>query len=409
MSSTRTSRVQRQRPLVAMVLLVRTHRETTTTTRMLPVLLLAAGGSLVFNDDLDTALGAGLMAFRSLVFLAQPSRSWASGISRAAIWSLDNMYSEEQCWAHLRFRKADLPLLLQALRLPNVIRIKHASETRRGHHHIFSGMEALVTFLSRMATAATWEQQQLFLGGRARSAYTGAFYHVLHHIWDNYAGCITDINRWSAWALTFANAAINAGSPAQHCVGFLDGTIRSSCRPSRHQRLAYTGYGRRHGLKFQTVVSPNGMITDFFGPVLARHGDGHMLRVSHLLQRMATFCAAAGGHYYIYGDSAYPLHQYLLRGLKGVMTPQQQAFCTAMSTVRESVEWGYNLIVTLWPLLDVKRALKFYKTPIALLYSVGALMANVHNCFYGNMVLAFFQKTHDTSLAPPSAEEYLNA
>ena len=85
MGSTRTSRVQRRRPLVAMVLLVRTHRETTTTTRMLPVLLLAAGGSLVFNDDLDTALGAGLMAFRSLVFLAQPSRSWASGISRAAI------------------------------------------------------------------------------------------------------------------------------------------------------------------------------------------------------------------------------------------------------------------------------------------------------------------------------------
>ena len=49
--------MQRQRPLVAMVLLVRTHRGTATTTRMLPALLLAAGGAIGYNEDLDTAPG----------------------------------------------------------------------------------------------------------------------------------------------------------------------------------------------------------------------------------------------------------------------------------------------------------------------------------------------------------------
>ena len=72
-----------------------------------------------------------------------------------------------------------------------------------------------------------------------------------------------------------------------------------------------------------------------------------------ILQRMATFCATLGRPYYLYGDPAYPLNQYLLRGFKGPMTAQQQAFSTAMSSVRALTFPPHTVLVELGsPLLS---------------------------------------------------------
>ena len=38
-----------------------------------------------------------------------------TGINRVAIWSFDNMFSEEVCWDSFRFHKADMPYLLSEL------------------------------------------------------------------------------------------------------------------------------------------------------------------------------------------------------------------------------------------------------------------------------------------------------
>ncbi|PFX12027.1 Ankyrin-2 [Stylophora pistillata] len=42
---------------------------------------------------------------------------------------------------------------------------------------------------------------------------------------------------------------------------------RPICRPGEMQRIVYNGYKRVHGLKFQSVVLPNGIIANLFGPV----------------------------------------------------------------------------------------------------------------------------------------------
>ena len=42
--------------------------------------------------------------------------------------------------------------------------------------------------------------------------------------------------------------------------GFIDGTIRRTCRQSFFQRLAFSGHKRFHGIKFQSVVVPEGLI-----------------------------------------------------------------------------------------------------------------------------------------------------
>ena len=58
-----------------------------------------------------------------------------------------------------------------------------------------------------------------------------------------------------------------APPPPQNCFGFLDGTVRPFARPGDNQRILYNGHRRVHALKFQSVVLPNGLIANMYGPV----------------------------------------------------------------------------------------------------------------------------------------------
>ena len=64
------------------------------------------------------------------------------------------------------------------------------------------------------------------------------------------------------------------------CIGFLDGTIRQQCRPVRGQRAIFSGHKRYHGLKFQALTVPDGLIAAMFGPVEGRLHDSTMLEFS---------------------------------------------------------------------------------------------------------------------------------
>jgi len=162
-------------------------------------------------------------------------------------------------------------------------------------------------------------------------------------------------------------------------------------------------------VKFQSVVAPNGLIVDFFGPVPGRRGDGYLLRRSRFLERMHRFCRDAGHHYYVYGDPAYALCRYIMRGFKGAMTPQQAAFSSSMSAVRIGVEWGFMLVCRDWAFVDYEKNLKIWKQPIAKLYHVAAIMTNVKTCVmaqehdpYGNLIANKF------GVSPPSLHDYLH-
>ena len=96
------------------------------------------------------------------------------------------------------------------------------------------------------------------------------------------------------------------------------------------------------------------------------------------MARMRQLCALTGSNYYVYGDPAYPLCRFILRGYKGACTAAQAQFSTEMSGVRESVEWGFGLIIRDWAFLDFRKNIKIGKQPIALLYTVGALLCVDH-------------------------------
>ena len=58
------------------------------------------------------------------------------------------------------------------------------------------------------------------------------------------------------------------GAPLQNFFGFIDGTVRPIARPGDNQHILYNGHKRVHALKSQSVVLPNGLIANMYGPVV---------------------------------------------------------------------------------------------------------------------------------------------
>ena len=72
--------------------------------------------------------------------------------------------------------------------------------------------------------------------------------------------------------------------------------------------------------------------------------------------------------YVLFGDSAYPLSNFLWRMYKGAMTVGQYMFNTTMSPVRVTVEWGFGKIVKLWPFLDYRKKHQVLLQPVGLVF-----------------------------------------
>jgi hypothetical protein len=161
----------------------------------------------------------------------------------------------------------------------------------------------------------------------------------------------------------------------------------------------YNGHKRFHGLKFQSIVLPNGLIFNLFGPISGRRHDSFMLAESNLLQKfenqMPTYC--------VYGDPAYPHRPQLQCGYRGHnLTLEQKEFNKRMSMHRVVVEWVFGKIVSLFAFLDFKKNLKLYLQPVGKLYIIGALLTNCHTCLYVS------QTSEKFNINPPTLKQYLS-
>ena len=111
--------------------------------------------------------------------------------------------------------------------------------------------------------------------------------------------------------------------------GFIDGTVRPCCSPIRQQQLVYNSQRKVHGIKFQSVVTPDRLITRLDGPFEGKRHDGGVLRES----RPVT-CIRDNLH-----TLAYLLCPELIAPFKGQLKQEQELFNMTMSKVRMSVEW----------------------------------------------------------------------
>lgn len=230
---------------------------------------------------------------------------------------------------------------------------------------------------------------------------------TLEFIFSHWGHLLTDWNKpWltSRNLQNYANIIHRKGSALDNVWGFVDGTVRQCSRPLEDQRTIYNGHKRVHGLKFQSISTPNGLIVNLFGPVEGKRHDSAMLAMSNLLQNLRVHSYGPNRNILcVYGDPAYPLTPFLqgpykLRAVQ--LTQQQKDFNKSMSACRVSVEWLFGDIVNTFKFVDFKKELKLGLSPIGKTYLVSGILTNAHACLYGNTTSLFFD------MEPPIIEEY---
>jgi nuclease HARBI1 len=201
-------------------------------------------------------------------------------------------------------------------------------------------------------------------------------------------------------ASEYAEGIIRKGSPLRNCIGFIDGTLRPICRPMLCQESCYNGHKRKHCVKFQSLITPDGLFAQLYGPIEGRRHDLFLLHSSSLIDDMKREIP----NYLIYGDPAYPCNSSVLSGFQGRnLTVEMVRFNRNMSKVRQSVEWGFHIVLALFPGLEVRNRNKIFLSPVGAAYIVCGFLGNIHNCLYPNQISQFF------GVSPPCVEDYVNS
>ena len=114
-----------------------------------------------------------------------------------------------------------------------------------------------------------------------------------------------------------------------------------------------------HGIKFQSIVRPNGVITNLYGPIEGSRHDRFMLARSRILDQLEHF--SFGPHreiLCIYGDPAHPLRGHFQTPSRETnLVPLQISRNKEMSSVHVSVKWVFGGIINYFKFLD------FWKKP----------------------------------------------
>ncbi|CAH3170271.1 unnamed protein product [Porites evermanni] len=211
--------------------------------------------------------------------------------------SIDDL-NESQCVAMFRFQKCDMYRLLEALQIPECYICSQRT--------FVTGMEALMILLRRLTYPNRWcDLQAMF--GRSESELSLIFHKVLNlgnrtclikqgrsglildDIHDRFGHLLETLDLVWLDPGIFSQVIHEKGAPLNQCWGFIDGTPRPMARPTRNQKIMYSGHKRTHCIKFQSVQAPNGLIAHLFGPIEGKRHDAFMLGVSGLADKLRRF------------------------------------------------------------------------------------------------------------------------
>jgi DDE superfamily endonuclease len=226
--------------------------------------------------------------------------------------------SEVECVDDFRFRKEELEEFIAVLKMPMDKELIYVEGTTEDmvickHRYTILYETGILMILFRLARPrrVRADIEHKFSCRRARcSAVCGTFIDALNETALPYlTNAALFQPRFPMYADKIANKCTLA---AINIWGFIDGTLKKVCRPSKFQKAAYSGHKRIHGIKFQNVTTPDGFISNLFGPIAGSRHDSYMLSMSNLLPQLATIMPASGPIYALYGDPAYPQSEYLI-------------------------------------------------------------------------------------------------
>ncbi|MEL6804411.1 MAG: transposase family protein, partial [Bacteroidota bacterium] len=213
--------------------------------------------------------------------------------------------------------------------------------------------------------------------------------------------CPLPAEQWEAYETAFAADGYDDGL---RIVAILDGKLLQICRPTQHQRAMYTQYKKCHGVKFQGLETPDGLLVHTTEAQSGRNHDARMFRNSNLGQFWEA--NERVNQYRILADTAYPnggniVSMYAAGQFEG--RQERRDFNEYMAPVRQPVEWGFQRVTSLWGFLNSKHQMKMLQMSISDLWLLGVWLTNVKTCADGgNNTSTYFD------VMPSSIEEYLD-
>lgn len=307
---------------------------------------------------------------------------------------LGGAYSRTQL-ARFRHTVDELDEIIAALNPPDDVVL-------RGEH-VIDG-EELVLLLYRRFVSTDSNTHLADEVGRSEAAISEAVRYAVEWLLAKYLHLVDERGflMFERHFDAFAAAYTRLGMPVPGMVVLVDGKLYETCRPVREQDDAYSGHHKSHGAKCLGLTFPNGLLPyATFDPHGRRH-DAHRLAQSGLLPMLAAVSQRRGTMYRAGADSAFPVHPHCTPMYRGVLLAGlQRVFNRNYSPVRIQVEWGFGLVVTLFPYMQYRLKLKMLLQPVGLLLPVAVLLTNIHTCLRGNAI------SHACGLSPPSLRDYL--
>lgn len=186
--------------------------------------------------------------------------------------------------------------------------------------------------------------------------------------------------------------------------GFIDGTFREICRPTKDQRTFYSGYKKTHGFKFQALVTPDGLLGSLMGPFEGKINDNNMYTQSRLETRLQQLFDGKEP-LFIFGDAQYDSCFGVLSPYKRFteLSPEQKKFNAELAYLRISVEQVFGRVQNIYSSNAFDVQLKMHLQPVAALYAISTLFTNIRTCIQGNQVSYRF------NVNPPNMHQYLTA
>jgi hypothetical protein len=196
------------------------------------------------------------------------------------------MMPEDQFVAQFRFTKVAMCKLVRLLRLPVMIKGQGVAVKSRAEI-------ALCMLCAKYSSPKRLhvELPKLFRTSRRRiSAIIAATQSLLLATWgDKLAFDVRLVSeRTERYTHAIRDYIKRRHPDVPHDFGcfwaFIDGTVRPMCHPCSDdiQRAFYNGHHRVHAMKFQAVVTPDGLIASLMGPYRGNMNDRAMVRDSQI-------------------------------------------------------------------------------------------------------------------------------
>lgn len=202
-----------------------------------------------------------------------------------------------------------------------------------------------------------------------------------------------------------AEAVTANGGTVNNCWAFIDGTHVHVMWPSKYQKHLYSGYKKYHSLKYQAVVTPDGMIVHLAGPYPGAHHDSFMLTDSKIEQYFAMHANDANGNPMpSYGDEGYAGRgDHLQAPHQGaILMPEQDERNKAMTKPRLCVEWAFGTICNKFAFMRDHHHHRVFMSPVGTFFLLCAILSNILTTLGHNSTTCSFYRAD-----PPTTEEYL--